>query len=164
MWICVYVYTHIWAFQVTLVTKRIARQAILGIPQTRILEWVAMPSSRGSCWPRDGIGVFYLSCIGETHKVKIKLLSHVQLFVTPWTVAYQASPSMGFSRQEYLSGMPFPSPGRSPYIYIYIYIYIYTRMCVCIYFILGVSKITADSDCSCETKDACSLEEKLWPT
>ena len=42
--------------------------------------------------------------------MKVKSLSHVQLFVTPWTVAYQASPSMGFSRQEYWSGLPFPSP------------------------------------------------------
>ena len=40
----------------------------------------------------------------------MKSLSHVQLFVTPWTVAYQAPPSMGFSRQEYWSGLPFPSP------------------------------------------------------
>ena len=44
----------------------------------------------------------------------MKLLSHVRLFVTPWTVAYQASPSMGFSRQEYWSGLPFPSPGDLP--------------------------------------------------
>ena len=44
-------------------------------------------------------------------KVKVKSLSHVQLFVTPWTVAYQAPPSMGFSRQEYWSGLPFPTPG-----------------------------------------------------
>ena len=41
---------------------------------------------------------------------KLKLLSHVQLFSTPWTVAYQAPPSMGFSRQEYCSGLPLPSP------------------------------------------------------
>ena len=41
----------------------------------------------------------------------MKLLSRVQLFVTPWIVAYQASPSVGFSRQEYWSGLPFPSPG-----------------------------------------------------
>ena len=47
-------------------------------------------------------------------KVKVKSLSHVQLFATPWTVAYQASPSMGFSRQEYWSGLPFPSPGDLP--------------------------------------------------
>ena len=44
----------------------------------------------------------------------MKQLSHVQLFVTPWTVAHQAPPSMGFSRQEYWSGLPFPSPGDLP--------------------------------------------------
>ena len=43
-------------------------------------------------------------------KVKVKSLSRVQLFVTPWTVAYNTPPSMGFSRQEYWSGLPFPSP------------------------------------------------------
>ena len=47
-------------------------------------------------------------------KVKVKSLSRVRLFVTPWTVAYQAPPSMGFSRQEYWSGLPFPSPGDLP--------------------------------------------------
>ena len=47
-------------------------------------------------------------------KVKAKLLSHVRLFTTPWTVAYQPPPSMGFSRQEYWSGLPFPSPGDLP--------------------------------------------------
>ena len=41
-------------------------------------------------------------------------LSRVRLFMTPWTVAYQASPSMGFSRQEYWSGLPFLSPGDLP--------------------------------------------------
>ena len=46
--------------------------------------------------------------------VKVKSLSRVQLFVTPWTVAHQAPPSMGFSRQEYWSGLPFPSPGDLP--------------------------------------------------
>ena len=45
---------------------------------------------------------------------KVKLLSHVRLFVTPWTVAYQAPPSIGFSRQECWSGLPFPSPGDLP--------------------------------------------------
>ena len=48
------------------------------------------------------------------HAVKVKLLSCVRLFETPWTVAYQASPSMGFFRQEYWSGLPFPSPGDLP--------------------------------------------------
>ena len=46
--------------------------------------------------------------------VVVELLSHVWLFVTPWTVAYYAPPSMGFSRQEYWSGLPFPSPGDLP--------------------------------------------------
>ena len=44
----------------------------------------------------------------------MKPLSHVQLFATRWTVAHQASPSMGFSRQEFWSGLPFPSPGDLP--------------------------------------------------
>ena len=44
----------------------------------------------------------------------MKLLSHVRLFATPWTVAHQAPLSMGFSRQEYWSGLPFPSPGDLP--------------------------------------------------
>ena len=46
--------------------------------------------------------------------VCVKLLSHVQLFMTLWTVARQAPLSMGFSRQEYWSGLPFPSPGHFP--------------------------------------------------
>ena len=45
---------------------------------------------------------------------KVKSHSRVRLFATPWTVAYQASLSMGFSRQEYWSGLPFPSPGDLP--------------------------------------------------
>ena len=60
-----------------------------GILQARTLEWVA---------------IYFLQC------VKVKSLSRVRLLATPWTAAYQASPSMGFSRQEYWSGMPSPSP------------------------------------------------------
>ena len=45
---------------------------------------------------------------------EVKLLSRVRLFAIPWTVACQAPPSMGFSRQEYWSGLPFPSPGDLP--------------------------------------------------
>ena len=63
------------------------------IPQARILEWVAISFS--SAWKR---------------KVKVKSLSRVWLLATPWTAAYQAPPSMGFSRQEYWSGVPLPSP------------------------------------------------------
>ena len=51
---------------------------------------------------------------GTKVKVKVKLLSRVRLFETPWTVAHQAPPSMGFSKQEYWSGLPFPSPGNLP--------------------------------------------------
>jgi len=65
---------------------------IPGILQARILEWVAISFSNAWKW-----------------KVKVKLLSRVRLLATPWAVAYQAPPSMGFSRQEYWSGVPFPS-------------------------------------------------------
>ena len=50
----------------------------------------------------------------KKEKVKVKSLSHVKLFGTPWMVAYQGLQSMGFSRQEYWSGLPFPSPGDLP--------------------------------------------------
>ena len=46
--------------------------------------------------------------------MKVKSLSHARLCATPWTVAHQAPLSMGFSRQEYWSGLPFPSPGDLP--------------------------------------------------
>ena len=46
--------------------------------------------------------------------MKVKSLSHVRLFAIPWTVAHQAPLSMGFSRQEYWSGLPSPSPGDLP--------------------------------------------------
>ena len=60
------------------------------------------------------IPYFILYLLSPYCQVKVKLLSHVQLFATPWTVAYQAPPSRGFSRQEYWSGLPFPSPGHLP--------------------------------------------------
>ena len=50
----------------------------------------------------------------ERKRKKVKSLSHVRLFATPETVAFQVPPSMGFSRQEYWSGLPFPSPGDLP--------------------------------------------------
>ena len=56
------------------------------------------------------LSVTYLQSLDLSLKVKVKSLSHVRLFATLWTIAYQASPSMGFSRQEYWSGLPFPSP------------------------------------------------------
>ena len=50
----------------------------------------------------------------EPQKVKVKSFSRVGLFATPWTIAYQAPPSMEFSRQEHWSGLPFPSPEDHP--------------------------------------------------
>ena len=66
-----------------------------GILQARTLEWVAISFSNAWKWNK-----------------KEKSLSCVQLFATPWTAAYQAPPSMGFSRQEYWSGVSLPSPPR----------------------------------------------------
>ena len=67
--------------------------AVPGILQARTLEWVAISFSNAWQW-----------------KVKVKSLSPVRLLETPWTAAYQAPPPMGFSRQEYWSGVPLPSP------------------------------------------------------
>ena len=50
----------------------------------------------------------------KPQKGEVKLLSRVRLFAIPWTISYQAPPSMKFSRQEYWSGLPFPSPGDLP--------------------------------------------------
>ena len=72
-----------------------AGSPIPGILQARTLEWVAISFSNARKW-----------------KLKVKSLSRVQLLATPWTAAYQAPPSMGFSRQAYWSGVPFPSPGK----------------------------------------------------
>ena len=67
--------------------------AVPGILQARTLEWVAIAFSIVWKW-----------------KMKVKWLSHVRLLATPWTAAYQAPLSMGFSKQEYWSGLPLPSP------------------------------------------------------
>ena len=69
-----------------------------GILQARMLEWVAISFSNAWKW-----------------KVKVKSLSRVWLWVTPWTAAYRAPPSMGFSRQEYWIGVPSPSPHMTLY-------------------------------------------------
>ena len=61
--------------------------------------------------------VFTLYCMPQVTLLvsfKVKSFSRVQLFATPWTVAHQAPPSMGFSRQEYWSGLSFPSPEDLP--------------------------------------------------
>ena len=74
--------------------------------------------------PEDGEGQRSLVCcsqrcrkVSDTTELlnnKVKSFSCVRLFEIPWTVAYQAPPSMGFSRQECWSGLPFPSPGDLP--------------------------------------------------
>ena len=69
---------------------------IPGILQARTLEWVAISFSNAGKW-----------------KVKVKSLSRARPSATPWTAAFQAPPSMGFSRQEYWSGVPLPSPKQA---------------------------------------------------
>ena len=64
-------------------------------------------------FPTQGLNS-HLSCLLHIYIHMWKSLSRVRLFATSWTVAYQAPPSMGFSRQEYWSGLPFPSPGDLP--------------------------------------------------
>ena len=70
--------------------------SVPGILQARTLEWAAISFSNAWKW-----------------KVKVKSLSRVQLLATPWTAAYQVLPSMGFSGQEYWSGVPKPSPRQT---------------------------------------------------
>ena len=67
--------------------------------QARTLEWVFISFSNASKW-----------------KLKVESLSHVRLLATPWNAAYQAPLSVGFSRQEYWSGLPLPSPMKG-YMY-----------------------------------------------
>ena len=72
--------------------RKPTRLPVPGILQARILEWVAISFSNAWKW-----------------KVKVKSLSSVRLFATPWTAAHQAPPSTGLSRQKYWSGVPLPS-------------------------------------------------------
>ena len=74
--------------------------SVHGILQARILEWAAISLSSDK---------------GRTERSEVKSLSCVQLFVTTWMVAHRARQSMEFSRQEYWSGLPFPSPGDLPH-------------------------------------------------
>ena len=72
---------------------------IPGTLQARTLEWVAISFSNAEKW-----------------KVKVKLFSRIWLLATPWTAAYQAPPSLGFSRQKHWSGLPFPSPMHESHV------------------------------------------------
>ena len=95
------------------------------ISPERILEGVVISFSRESSQPRDQTCISFIAgrfftnwatkkALFLSMKVKMKSISRVWLFVTPWTVAHQAPPSMGFSRQEYWSWLPFPSPRDFP--------------------------------------------------
>ena len=132
---------------------------IPGILQARTLEWVAISFSNAWKW-----------------KVKANSLSHVWLLATPWNAAYQAPPSMGFSRQKYWSGVPLPSPGSERREW---KSWLKTQhsenkdhgitswqidgetMETVADFILGGSKITADGDCSHEIKRCLLLGRKI---
>ena len=88
--------------------------SVPGILQARVLEWVAISFSNAWKW-----------------KVKGKLLSRVRLFATLWIAAYQAPLSMGFSRQEYWSGVPLPSPiCVYTHTHTHTHIYIYSHVCM----------------------------------
>ena len=100
-----------------------------GILQARTLEWVAISFSKAWKW-----------------KLKVKSLSRVWLWATSWTGAYQAPPSMGFSSQEYWSGVPLPSPAICIHIFNSFFFntkhwvefpVLYSRFSLVIYFILS---------------------------
>ena len=104
----------------------IARQAPLSMGFSRQEYWSGLPCSPPGGLPNPGTepvslispvlaGRFLTTCTTwEALREKVKSLSHARFFVTPWTVACtKLLPSMGFSRQEYWSGFPFPSPGSS---------------------------------------------------
>ena len=93
---------------------RLPGSPVPGILQARTLEWVAISFSNAWKW-------------------KVKLLSHVWLFSTPWPAAHQAPPSMGFTKQEYWSRVPLPSPHDTlrlcKYLYIDFHVFIYVNLC-----------------------------------
>ena len=93
------------------------RLPVPGILQARTLEGVAISFSNAGKW-----------------KVKVKSLSRVWLLATPWTAAYQTPLSMGFSRQEYWSGVPLPSPLEEFTVVFSLYSRgaLYTRYCLCV--------------------------------
>ena len=105
--------------------------AIPGILQARTLEWVAISFSNAWKW-----------------KVKVKSLSRVRLVVTPWTAAYQAPPSMGFSRQEYWSGVPLPSWLISMFVCNYLLYALHFRPKECVFFDCVYLILPWKSNCS----------------
>ena len=117
--------------------------SVHGIFQTIILEWVSISCSRGFSWPKDQTSVSWVSCMaggffttmpsekswscwlrvriqflgkqvqGQRNALSVKVTQSCPTLATPWTVAHKVPLSMGFSRQEYWSGLPFPSPNTT---------------------------------------------------
>jgi len=114
IYIAIYYQYTICIYTINILLSRFSRVRLCVTPEmaahqappsvAKTLEWVAISFSSAWKW-----------------KVKVKSLSRVRLFATPWTAAHQAPLSMGFSRQEYWSGVPSPSPINILYISISIY-------------------------------------------
>ena len=101
-----------------LISLRAVREGSVPGFSAWLIRWLTFPCVSSHHVPSMCIGLHVQnSCFyKDTSHVglKVKSLSRVRLFATPWTVAHQASPSIGFSRQEYWSGLPVPSPGDLP--------------------------------------------------
>ena len=92
---------------------------ILKDDAVKVLHSICQQIWKTQQWPQDWKKLVFIptpkkGSAKECSKVNVKSLNHVQLLATPWTIAHQAPPSMGFSSQEYWSGLPFPSPGDLP--------------------------------------------------
>ena len=133
---CVYVHAQLCLTYCNIMDCSLPGSSDHGNFQARILEQVTISYSRGSSQPRDQTHIccrFFTNVPpampqeGWVKSIKnpwrtvslhivseVKLLSCIQFFATPWSAASQASLSMGFSRQEYWSGLPFPSPRDLP--------------------------------------------------
>ena len=106
-------FSHVWLFTTP---WTITCQAPLSMEFSRQEYWSGLPYTPTLQMRKLRLraGKTNQSHTTKCQRVKVKSLNHVWLFETPWTVAYQTSLSMGVSRQEYWSGLPFPSPGDLP--------------------------------------------------
>ena len=99
----------------SLLLNMLSRLVITFLPRSKHLwiSWLQSPSAVILEPPQNKLWHCF-HCFPIYFPLKVKSLSCFWLFATPWTIAYQAPPSVGFSRQEYWSGLPFPSPGDLP--------------------------------------------------